>query len=178
MGHKPATLGHKSATKALQPLWATSLPLRHSSHSQPRVLSANPKPCLQESLSHFTVTCGFWLTTNRNCKYKVVFRLPRTVWGYTCLTRLTFHTPTLELPGTQFTKTTTKHTRLAYLIKCDSLNNMLVSLLQKLTLTHTNFHLVVHHLSIFDATPLMPSSLSCLHYIWLLSIPANKFVYC
>lgn len=54
------------------------------------VLSVDPKPCLQESLS----TSLSHVVTNQHYKYKVVLRLLRTLWGYTCLIRLTLHTPT------------------------------------------------------------------------------------
>lgn len=111
---------------------------------------------------HFNLTHGFWHTTNQHWKCfwlttnmylhtlsQVVLRLPRTSWGYTCLTRLTtqlqvHNIPTFEGPLQNIIDLLTN----TYIWHKIDFNH------ESIPQNHIKFHLVVHHPLIAIVAPL------------------------
>lgn len=121
----------------------------------PKVLWANPKPCLgfcPLTLNHatgihvhFTLTSGFWLT--KNLHFQNGFK-PQTLRGYTWIIRLTTQLQVHNI--TNLSRTTTKQHRHDYTW---DVWLIIQHARESVPETHTNLHFVIHHTLIFDVAP-------------------------
>jgi len=146
----------------------------------PKVLLAHPQPCpgfSRLTLNHAyrnpyalhshtwflayhksTLQSGLWLTTNLQSGFKITtnfmgVHIPHQAY-ITHSNSWSYQVHTLQRPLQNILDLFTNKCMWHILHDHESI-------LQ----THTNFQLVVHHPLISDATPLMPSSMSCLHHI-------------